>query len=500
LDSPGFRACPEDCARSELERGAAVSGVTREGWAGVFRLLGDIGRVFGLLLCLLAFIALVSGEPVLVGAFGSAAAAILGIAFIIRRRLGTRDVDSWQATLALTLAWPVLSVVSALPFVAGGTPILDAVFEGVSAWTDTGLTMIEDPAGLSVSLAVFRIAIQWFSGLGIVMFMLLLRASSPKAVRSLFEAEGRPEDFSTDIWHIGRIVVRIYAGYTVAGSIALWLSGMPPVAALAHAVTSLSTGGFSTNSVGVGVYGALPSVVAMVLMLAGGISFTAHRSLLKGDFREFWACPQVRWLFTIILASTVLVMVGFRAAGEDVRETTLPGVFYVVTAVTTCGAGTSAPLSAMPASVRFVVLLLMVCGASYGSTTGALKLWRLIVVSKIVGREVRRPFYPVNTVMPIRVGQRVIPDAQAAVVAGYAMLYVIVGLAGCLVFTFFGYRPLDALFTIFSAQGNVGLNAMPSDLYYGMAPGLKVLLVLHMLVGRVEIFPLLSLARGVRKA
>lgn len=474
--------------------------MTRDDWASVLRLLADIGRVFGLSLCLPAVIALLAGEGALALAFGVATGGVLGAALAGRWRLGDREVDSWHATLALTLAWPLFSFVSAVPFIVGGVSNLDAVFEGVSAWTDTGLTMIEDPAGLPMSLAAFRILIQWFSGLGIVMFMLLLRASSPKAVRSLFEAEGRPEDFAVDIWRIGRVVVRIYALYTVAGAVALWLAGLPPVAALAHAVTSLSTGGFSTNSVGVGVYGALPSLVAMALMLAGGISFTAHRALLQGDLRRFWAMPEMRWLLATIAIASGLVMVGFWAAGDDVGRMALPGLFYVVTAITTCGAGTTVALSAVPVGVRFVVLLLMISGAAYGSTTGALKLWRLIIVGKVVGREVRRPFYPANAVMTIRVGDRVISDSQAATVAGYVMLYVAIGLAGSLVFTLGGYQPIDALFTVFSAQGNVGLNAMAEGLYYGMSSGLKGLLMFHMLVGRVEILPFLSLMRGLRQS
>ena len=471
--------------------------MSRREWGGVLRLLADIGRIFGLALAIPAVVALLSQEMPLWWAFLGCGLAVLGGAQFLRYRLGPREVGSWEATLALMLAWPLFSAVSALPFLLGGIPWLDALFEGVSAWTDTGLTMIQDPSALPVALGVFRILIQWFSGLGIVMFMLVLRASSPRAVRQLFEAEGRPEDFSVDIWRIGRVVVRIYALYTVLGALALWMSGVPPVEALAHAVTSLSTGGFSTNSVGVGIYGALPSLVAMALMVAGGVSFTAHRALLRGNWREFWGMPEIRVLFAVIMVATAVVMVGFWAAGEDVGASLLPGAFYTVTAITTCGAGTTVPLSAVPSSVRFVVLLLMVSGASYGSTTGALKLWRLIIVGKIVGREVRRPFYPANAVMALRVGHRVISESQAATVAGYVMLYVGLGLAGSLAFTVLGYQPMDALFTVFSAQGNVGLNAMPESLYFGMPAALKALLIGHMLVGRVELLPLLSLARGL---
>ena len=462
----------------------------------------NIARVFGLSLLLPTLVAILSRESRLALTFGCSAVAVLSAAIWVRRSSadvrGAHEIGAWHATLALALSWPLFSIVSSLPFAVGGVPALDALFEGVSAWTDTGLTMIQDPSELPASLATFRIMIQWFSGLGIAVFMLLLRAAPPRVARSLFEAEGRPEEFSTSPRKIGRTVVRIYVLYTLLGAAALWLSGLPPLSALAHAVTSLSTGGFSTNSVGIGLYGALPSVVALVLMLAGGISFTAHRSLLRGRVREFAADPETLTLFVVMGGAIVLAVVAFAAVGVGLGGSALPSVFYVVTAITTCGAGTSMPLSAVPQSVRFIVLLLMVSGAAYGSTTGALKLWRLIVVGKVVGREARRPFLPPTAVVPIRIGGRVISESAAAAVTGYVLLYLVLGVAGALVFMIAGYTPMDALFVVFSAQGNVGLNAMPEAMYFGLPWGLKALLIVHMLVGRVEILPLLSMLHRLR--
>jgi trk system potassium uptake protein TrkH len=176
----------------------------------------------------------------------------------------------------------------------------------------------------------------------------------------------------------------------------------------------------------------------------------------------------------------------------------LDSVFYVVTAITTCGAGTILPLTEVPDMFGFTIIFLMISGAVYGSTTGALKLWRLIIVGQVVGREIRRPFYPAATVMPIRMGNNVIGQDAALRVAAYMLLYLGIGLVGSLVFMVFGYRSLHSLFTVFSAQGNVGLNNMPDALYYGMHPVLKLQLIFHMLIGRMEIFPLLYLVRGLR--
>ena len=126
-------------------------------------------------------------------------------------------------------------------------------------------------------------------------------------------------------------------------------------------------------------------------------------------------------------------------------------------------------------------MLLMISGAAYGSTTGALKLWRLMIVGQVIGREIKRPFYPAQAVLPIRMGSNRIHGKTVIQVTAYVLLYLALALAGSLIFMLFGYRGLHGLFTVFSAQGNVGLNTMPDAAYYGMHPLLKIQLIFHML-------------------
>jgi len=375
-------------------------------------------------------------------------------------------------------------------------PLIDALFEAFSAWTDTGLTMIANPALLSPSIAVFRLAMQWISGLGIVMFVLSWRGITPHEARSLFRAEGRFEDFSSNVRHIGRVVVTLYAGYTFAGTLVLWALGIPFWEALAHAVTSLSTGGFSTNSVGVGIYGALPSLVAMLLMLAGGISFGSHYALLTGKTKKFWHNPEIRTLLVMVAVSTgILTIVMWSHSPGELRL--LESAFYAITAITTCGAGTTLSLSQTPDHFIVTLMLLMLSGAVYGSTSGALKLWRLMILGKVIRRGVHRLFHPGARAETIRMGNNVITDAMLKQVWVYMAAYLTLSLAGSLSFMLLGYRPLHAFFTVFSAQGNVGLNAMNDTLYFGMPALLKVQLIVHMLLGRMEILPMVHFVRAL---
>jgi trk system potassium uptake protein TrkH len=453
---------------------------------------------YGFVLLVPMIIALFCGERMQALIFGLGALLFIPVFYVVRRKVASVEVERRHAAVTLAVVWTLLSVVSSVPFLVQGMVWIDALFESFSAWTDTGLTMIPHPEDLPYSLSFFRVLMQWISGLGIVMFMLGVQGPSPRAARNLFQAEGRFEDFATNLWHVGRTIVLIYIGYTLAGFFAFLVLGVPPFHALTHAITSLSTGGFSTNSVGVGVYGTFPSLVAMLLMLGGGISFSSHHALVTGKLKRFFRNPEIRLLFVVIVIAFALLLLEQYVIEGHVWDRLLESGFYVVSSISTAGAGTTLPLSQVPPIFRFTILILMISGAAYGSTTGALKLWRLIIVGQVIGREVRAPFYPTGTVMPIRVGENHVTENTALQVAAYALLYLAIALAGSLVFMLFGYGTLDALFTVFSAQGNVGLNAMPDASYYGMPVLLKLQLILHMLIGRMEIFPLLYLLHGLR--
>jgi trk system potassium uptake protein TrkH len=465
----------------------------------IVRLVADVLYAFGFFLMIPFVLALGAAEPAQAVTFAVGAALLILICWFVRRHTRRDGAKRRHATIALVLIWTLLSILSCVPFLVHGLSWIDALFESFSAWTDTGLTMIGHPEDLPLSLSVFRILMQWISGLGIVVLMSFLYGPASRAAQRFFQAEGRLDDFAPNIWHIGKTFVLIYVGYTLAGFLIFWILGVPPFHALMHAITSLSTGGFSTNSVGVGLYGALPSVAAIVLMLCGGISFSSHQALLSGNVRKFLRNPEIQALFVVVVCAAGLMILEHALVEGKPMDRVLTSFFYSVSAISTCGAGTTLPLCQVPDVVVFTVMLLMVSGAAYGSTTGALKLWRLIIVGQVIEREIARPFYPEQAVLPIRMGNNRIHGKTVIEVTAYVLLYLALALLGSLVFMLFGHSTLHALFTVFSAQGNVGLNAMPDAMYYGMHPVLKVQLVLHMLIGRVEILPFLYLLRGLRR-
>ena len=180
-------------------------------------LVADVLYAYGFFLLVPTLIALFAAEYAQAITFAAGAMLFILTFYILRRHTSAAGVQNRHAAIALAIVWILLSLFSSIPFLVDGMHWIDALFESFSAWTDTGLTMIPHPEELPVSLSVFRVSMQWISGLGIVILMLFLHGPSSRAARRLFQAEGRFEDFTTDIWQVGRTIVLIYVGYTFAG-------------------------------------------------------------------------------------------------------------------------------------------------------------------------------------------------------------------------------------------------------------------------------------------
>lgn len=464
----------------------------------IVRLLADILFIYAFILLVPTILAYVLDEQTMFATFAIEAAVCFAVTLIVRLKTSTKGMKQYHGAIAMAIAWTLISLIAAIPFRVAGLAWVDAIFEAFSGWTDTGASMIPDPEQLPYSLGLFRAMSQWLSGLGLVMLLISLRGNSPRVMRRMFESEGRLEDFNTSVWKMGRTIVIIYFGYTLAGVLGMWATGVPIFHAITHTMTSLSTGGFSSNSIGIGIYGAVPTIISILLMIAGGISFSSHQALFSGNIKKFVENPEVRVFAVILVASSALGLLQMQLANIPLMENALDTVFYVVSAASTTGAHTNLPLPETPNAFLFMLTILMAIGASYGSATGGLKLWRLIIIAKVIVREVRVPFYPSGTILPIRMGKNVIEEDVVGKVAGYTMLYTTVALIGSLIFMMFGHTALDSMFAVFSSQGNVGLTGMTAAMNFGMHPFLKLLLVFHMLIGRMEIFPMLYLVVGIR--
>ena len=458
----------------------------------VFQIVANMLRVFGYILLVPIIVSILLREYRFTLIFFLMAIIITPSFSLIKRFLREQECKMKHAIISLSIGWITISLISSIPFILYGMGFIDSFFESFSGWTGTGLTMIKDPSLIPATLNFYRGFIQWVGGFGIVVLALLLY-ERPSTAQALFLAEGRFEDFYFDFSKIARMIVFIYTIYSGIGILAFTMAGVPFFDAVVHTMSTIATGGFSSNSVGIGIYGKLPMLIAVFLMYIGGISFLTHYKVIKGKITNLFNNPEVRFIFLITIVAITLVGLDLYKSHKSMYY---EGFFYVVSALTGTGAGTLLPVDNFPSLSIFIFILLMICGATYGSTSGALKIWRIMIVIKSIKREIVKHFYPRGTILHIKMGKHVISDEDSLRAATYVFLYIAVIVMGSLVFVFAGYDVIKSIFLVSSAQGNVGLN-IATENYFNMNPFLKLQLILHMLLGRLEIIPFIVMLRSL---
>lgn len=464
----------------------------REDILAIIYTLSNMMRFVGIAMLIPLIVAYLYGEILFVEVFGLIGIIVFIVFSVLRIFLGKREVRFRHAIISIALAWFIVGIISAIPFLFIGLSPIDAFFESVSGWSGTGITMFGNPEKLPFAINFWRGLIQWIGGFGIVLLALLI-FEKPQTAHKLFAAEGRNEDFYLSVVKVARTILLIYFGYTLLGSILFVISGMSLFDAIFHSFTSIATAGFSTQASGIGFYGTNAMLVSILIMILGGMSFESHFDLIHGRVRKFLSNPEIKFFFGILLLATGLIFTNLFVFKNN---SFFDGFFYVVSALTSTGATPSMAISQFPALSVFVIILLMIFGACYGSTTGGLKIWRIIILFRVIRREIHKAFLPKHMVFPIKIGDRVISDDDALKALSYLSLYLFFIVIGSIIFMLFGYGVIESVFTVASAQGNSGLSLLGWDALYALDPFLKFLLSLHMIIGRMEILPFLILIKS----
>lgn len=462
-------------------------------WLTILYTISNMLRLVGFSLIIPLVVSVIYSEWLYAWVF-----AVIGFLLVIlfsltRAFIGERKARMKHAIISVAIAWFIIGFISSIPFLFWGISPADAFFESISGWSGTGLSMVPNPENLPFSLNFWRGFIQWVGGFGIVLLALLFY-ERPQTAHELFLAEGRNEDFYLSVSRIAKTIIGIYFAYTILGTGLFLLSGLNLFDAIIHSFTSIATGGFSTNSAGIGVFGPGAMLVTMLLMTLGGISFESHYELLKGRVKRFFSNPEIIFLFALIIISAVLLSINFYLFNNNAF---FDGFFYIIAAITGTGATSTLSLNAIPALSLFILIILMIFGACYGSTAGALKLWRILIMFKVIRREIHRAFLPQRAILPIRLGGKTISDDIALKALSYMVLYAFLLILGSIAFMLAGYGLIDSIFVVASAQGNVGLTTISGIQWFQMNPVLKILLSLHMIVGRMEIIPFLVMLKSL---
>ena len=450
----------------------------------VLRHLGQIGLVLASLIVVPTLFAYGDGDWPLANRlllFALLPALALGACALIPP--AARPMQDNEALIIAALAFILGAALFVYPLRAGGLGTLDAWFESVSGVTTTGLSMVADPERRSRSFLFTRAWMQWFGGLGIVVLSLALAAGRPADMRRLSDAASDEETVDQSVRLHARRVLLVYAVITLLGLALVWASGLPLFQALIHTLAAISTGGFSGFSDSLARLDR-PSQAALGLIACAGAAplMVFHRAYTRGPL-QLWRDPELRALaVAILLAAPLLWWLG--------RLTPAHALAQAVFAQTTTGFSTL-DLAGLDPVAKLVIILSMLTGGGVGSTAGGVKLLRVLILIRVVQLALLRVQVPPHGVLqPGPVG-RTLEPAQIQHALLLLLLYPIVILLSWLPFLAAGHAPLDALFDICSAVGTVGLSV--GIVGPQLEPGLKLLLSLDMLLGRLEVLALLVL-------
>jgi trk system potassium uptake protein TrkH len=374
----------------------------------------------------------------------------------------------------------------------------NAFFESVSGFTTTGLTMVARADLLPKTLQWWRSFTQWIGGMGVIVLMLsILAGSRPGAAKySLYYAEARGEKIHPSILSTLRTMWWILVLYTFISTVALWGAGMPIWDALNHSMTALSTGGFSVAANSIASYNSVAiELVLLPAMLFGAISFPVHYELMRGNGRTLWQDFQTRWLIILLAVGAFFLVLENGLTLGSLRGS----AFQFVSAMTTTGYQT-VNVGSWSATAKLLLAGGMFFGGAAGSTAGGIKVMRMLILLKGVGWRFRKITSPRGAIVPFRIGEKAIAEAEvghrledASLITFLWLIFLGAGVIVLLHTSPPHFTLSDVIFEVASAQGTVGMSVGITG--PTMSTVSKLALCFNMWIGRLEIIPVLMLVR-----
>ena len=471
------------------ERIAALRYAVRPTVVGKY--LGQLAWVIAGLQLVPAITGLAYGEYPLALIYLGIAVALATVAWPLSRLAAPGHLQANEALAITALAYLLAVAATLYPALFSGLSAADAVFEMVSGVTTTGLTTLASPESLPATFVFARAWSQWYGGLGIAVLAVAMLSSYDLAARRLAEpASGEPL-VTTTLTHARRVSV-IYLLLTLLGIVGLLFAGLPLGQSLDYTLAAVSTGGFSPNDGNLGGVG-LRSAHLLVtgLALLGAISLPLYYLLARGQWRRSLGDVELKGLAaTVILVCGLLLAFSWVGGDGGFRHSSLDLVLLGLSAQTTSGFSTLS-VADLDAASKWTLIMAMAVGGSVGSTAGGIKLLRLLLVLRLLQLLLRRMAMPSHAVSELSLGGRKVEDEQALRALVIVLLFLGAAFLSWLPFLAAGYPPLDALFEVVSALGTVGLSTGITAAE--LAPGLKVVLCLDMLLGRLEFIAVIIL-------
>lgn len=408
-------------------------------------------------------------------------------------------------TVHLAPSWLAVPASVDTPTLAAFRGLINSVFESMSGFTGTGLTMTTHENELPHTLQWWRSFTEWVGGVGVIVLTTAILSRPGSGSLTLYESEARSKKIHPSIVSTVRTIWWIFLLFTFVSISLLWLAGMPVWDAINHGMTGLATGGFSITDDSIATYQSPLIEFALVpIMILGSIAFPVHYLMLRGDLHNIYRDLQTRWVFIYFSAGSVGLVALLQQYGtyDSLFQSVRFGLFQFISAASCTGFQTAGIGESWSPLSQLTVAFGMFVGASAGSTVGGIKLIRLLTLGKGTAHRIGEVFYPSSAIRRFEIGGRTLSDIElarefeeAAIITLLWLVLLAVGIVGLLLLIPPDFTLENVVFEVASAQGNVGLSTGITG--PTMAMPAKILLVFNMWVGRLEIIPVLVLLRAV---
>lgn len=451
----------------------------------------------GLFLLLPLLVAFSYSEPT--KGFYITALCALVLGFLLTR-IDTQDFQKLNAKdgfLIVTLSWIVLSLVGAFPFYIDGCipSYTDALFESVNGFTTTGASVIQDVTVLANSMILWRSLSQWLGGMGVLLFVLAVADRNPNRSINIMKAEmpgAKVDKIKPKAKSSASMLYKIYIVLTLLEALLLFVGGMPLFDSVVHSLGTAGTGGFSMHNDSVMSFSPFIQIVLAVFMMLFAINFSIIYLGINRKWKSIMESSELKWFLGIIVTATLVIVIANQPLYASFAENIRLSFFQVTSIISTTGY-CAADFGNWSGISKVVLFMLMIIGGCEGSTAGGFKVSRVMIMSHSIKKEIKHALHP-RIVTTIRIGNKPLSNDLLAAVSSYLALYILTAATALLLISNEPMGLENNLTAVISCLNNVGigLNGMGiSSNFAAYSDFSKVILSITMLLGRLEIYPVL---------
>lgn len=466
----------------------------------VFHIIGRIIQVEAVLLLLPLAVSLIYKEKCWLSFLITIAAAlVLGTVLTLGSKSKNKVIYAKEGFVTVSLAWVLMSAVGALPFVISGeiSSYIDAFFETVSGFTTTGASILTDVESMSKGLLFWRSFTHWIGGMGVLVFVMAIIPSITDRSIHIIRAEMPGPIIGKivpKVKNTAKILYIIYIVMTVVEMVLLVAGGMPLFESVVHAFGTAGTGGFGIKADSIAGYSPYLQWVITVFMFLFGINFNLYYLILLRKFKTAVKSQEL-WCYVGIACAAVLsIAINTHSMFGSISETVRASAFQVASIMTTTGYATT-DFNLWPSFSKAIIVILMCIGACAGSTGGGLKISRVVLLFKMIKKELRHTLHP-RSVNVVKFEEKTVSKTILTNVSVYFVVYMVVMLSTFLLLSFENFSFETNFTAAVSCFNNIGpglAEVGPTASYAAYSPFSKIILSLAMLFGRLEIFPMLFL-------